>query len=238
MSSHGLADTSQHQATASTDCASDEEQSSPAVVQLAAKPRSNRAFRFSTRTNSDYKWKDHDNGATVVVGALEIQSEPVMNYKCELKKSFVLGREDMFDSAYKIWKKHNLRTQFIQTCDQIPPSTFCCGLLHDDEDTIRNMLPVLNEWAYITNEEYFKGTGYKLDCFHWTWNNVSGKAKTNILLVRFLQQDSKYKSEDSSDNNLKKHSAHKSSGTARSTPRSTPKNSPAPPASNRKRITP
>ena len=96
MSSHGLADTSQHQATTSTHCASDEEQS---PVQVA-KPKSNWAFRLSTRTNSDYKWKDHDNGATIVVGALEIQSEPVMNYKCELKKSFVLGQEDLFDNAF------------------------------------------------------------------------------------------------------------------------------------------
>ena len=229
-----LTDSQQQQPTTSADDGSYEE------PQAVVKPRS-RAFRFSTRGNSDYRWKDSKNGGRIggagggglVVGALEVQSEPTLNYSSELKKNPVLGREALFDTALKIWKKHDLRNQFIQVCEQIPPSTCLCGLIYNDEDTITEMIPTLNEWARTANEEYYKGSGYKIDCFHWTWNNVSGKARTNILLIRFLEDYG----DDHDDNKLKKHSSHKSSsgGTPRSTPRSTPKNSPVPQRS-RKRI--
>ena len=31
--------------------------------------------------------------------------------------------------------------------------------------------------------------GFKIDCYVWNWHNATGKAETNILLIRFHEYD-------------------------------------------------
>jgi hypothetical protein len=65
----------------------------------------------------------------------------------------------------------------------------CCGLIPDDDATIKDLIPVLNGgWIKNVNKRLSDGNaGFKLDVFLWQWHNVSGKSETNILLIRFFE---------------------------------------------------
>ena len=140
-----------------------------------------RKLRFSSRENSDFKWKEEKT----VVGALEVKSEQVLDFTAKLEEKKVLALEAEFEECLRIWKEQKLRKSFIEACEGIPPATLCCGLLNDQDATIRNMVPMLNKgWANSVNEK-IADQGYKISCFVWSWNNPSGKAQTVVLLVRF-----------------------------------------------------
>jgi hypothetical protein len=69
----------------------------------------------------------------------------------------------------------------------------CCGLIPDDDATIKDLIPALNKgWIRKVNKQLAEGEkGFKLDVFLWQWSNVSGKSETNILLIRFFDATNK-----------------------------------------------
>jgi hypothetical protein len=143
----------------------------------------NKRFLFSTRDNSDYKWQR----ARGVVGCLEVKSEPFLCTSALMRPRFVVGKEQVFEHAMKCWEELNLRDSFIQACDLLPKETCCCGLMPDDDATIKEWAVQLNEtWVKSTNKKLME-RGVKLECFHWNWQNASGKAETNIFLIRFYE---------------------------------------------------
>lgn len=104
----------------------------------------------------------------------------------------VVGREQVFQDAMKCWDELKLRDSFIEACDKFPKGSCCCGLLTDDDTTIKKWVPQLNEtWVKSTNKTILEHRGgFKIECFHWNWQNASGKAETNIFLIRFYEMSS------------------------------------------------
>lgn len=144
-------------------------------------PKSKRNLRFSTRENSAFKWKEDKT----VVGALEVKSEPYFDFTSKLSEKKVLTLEAEFDECLRIWKELKLRKTFIEACEGIPQDTYCCGLVNDQDRTIKKMVPMLNEgWTTSLNEK-LADKGCRISCFVWSWNNPSGKAETVVLLIRF-----------------------------------------------------
>ena len=141
----------------------------------------NRQHRFSTRLNSDFKWKLDKS----VVGGLEVKSAPYFDPRAKMGEKSVLNMEDEFAECRKIWKELGLRKSFIEAVESIPPETHCCGLIRRDDATVRKAVPQLNDgWVKGINEQ-IKGRGYKISCFVWSWNNAMGKASTVVMMIRF-----------------------------------------------------
>jgi hypothetical protein len=138
---------------------------------------------ISDRDNCDFKWQR----ARGVVGALEVNCEPDFNYRDELIPRYTPNREGVFDVALSNWNQLKLRDSFVQACNSLPVSTCCCGFLNDSDGTIRDFVLLLNEgWVKSANKQLL-GSGVKIDIFLWNWQNASGKAETNILLIRFYE---------------------------------------------------
>lgn len=147
-------------------------------------PESARRMRFSNRRNSNFKWQQD----TSVVGALEVDSDPVLNVRGKLgEKGLMLTKQDddEFGVCLRMWEELKLRRGFVEACEGIPPATQCCGLLKDQDQTIRELATLLNKgWANSINKK-IKDRGFKISCFAWSWQNALGKAQTTVLLVRF-----------------------------------------------------
>jgi hypothetical protein len=138
-------------------------------------------FHTSTRQNSQYKWQTKH-----VVGALEIECQPDLNLRGQMtpQNSNVL-RSDKFEEAQAAFDELGLRDSFIEAAEGFPKETCCCGLIQDDQKTIKYLAPHLNKtWGKEANIK-LKPKGYKVDCFNWSWNNISGSSETHILLIRF-----------------------------------------------------
>jgi hypothetical protein len=143
----------------------------------------NKKFRFSNRDNSGYKWQR----AHGVVGALEVQSDPSFSIRATMRPRKVVGSEKVFQDAVACWEELELRESFIQACDNLPKESCCCGLLTDDDMTIKEWIPMLNEtWVKSTNKKLME-RAFKIECFLWNWQNASGKTETNIFLIRFYE---------------------------------------------------
>lgn len=137
--------------------------------------------RFSTRDNSAFKWKQDKS----VVGGFEIKSYPGFDPRGKLKENKVLTMEDEFEECKGIWKELDLRKSFVEAVESIPPVTSCCGLMRNDDSTVKALVPELNKgWVKGINEK-IKDRDYKISCFLWSWNNPMGKAKTYVMMVRF-----------------------------------------------------
>jgi hypothetical protein len=151
-------------------------------------PESARRMRFSTRRNSNFKWQQDKS----VVGALEVDSDPVLNVRGKLgeKRLMLMAKQDdddddEFGVCLRMWEDLKLRRGFVEACEGIPPATQCCGLLNDQDQTIRELATLLNKgWAKSINKK-IQYRGFKISCFAWSWQNALGKARTTILLVRF-----------------------------------------------------
>jgi hypothetical protein len=101
-----------------------------------------------------------------------------------------LGREEVFQDALQAWEDFKLRDGFIEACDSLPIEMCCCGMLQDADGTIKECVPILNEnWVKAANRKLLE-RGMKIDMFLWNWQNASGKAETNILLIRFFELSS------------------------------------------------
>ena len=94
----------------------------------------------------------------------------------------------IYISCLKLWKEMKLEKEFRNACASVPPYTTCCGLVQDDDQTIQETAMALNRgWIKDVNQRLkAKKVPFKLDVFVWSWHNATGKAKTSILLIRFL----------------------------------------------------
>jgi hypothetical protein len=139
-------------------------------------------FHFSTRDNSIDKWS-HEG----VIGALEVDCEPTLDLEGTLTPLQGMdGDADSWKEAQKAWNTEALRESFLKACKNVPIETACCGLIQDDDERIRNLVPYLNQhWAPVANEKLEKH-GVSINAFLWHWKNVQGKAETIILLIRFV----------------------------------------------------
>jgi hypothetical protein len=141
---------------------------------------------FATKDNTGYKWQR----ARGVVGALEVSCEPVLRLRDDMTPRYVAGREKTFQDALQAWEDMKLREAFIQACESLPAEVCCCGIMRDDETTIKEFVPLLNDtWCKVATKKLMK-RGIKVDAFLWNWQNASGKAETNILLIRFWELSS------------------------------------------------
>jgi hypothetical protein len=152
---------------------------------------------FTTRKNSDYKWQR----ARGVVGALEVKSEPRFKPKDDMIKRKFPKREKAFADALMVWDQNKLRESFIKACDELPNEYCCCGLMISNDDCVKESVKTLNrEWCPEVNQKILEH-GFKIDCFLWHWPNPSGKAETNILLIRFYELSS-YRFAEASKSNI------------------------------------
>jgi hypothetical protein len=141
---------------------------------------------FATKDNTAYKWQR----ARGVVGALEVSCEPVLRLRDDLTPRYVAGREKTFHDALQAWEDLKLCEEFIQACESLPAEMCCCGIMRDNETTIKEFVPLLNDsWCKVATKKLMK-RGIKVDAFLWNWQNASGKAETNILLIRFWELSS------------------------------------------------
>jgi hypothetical protein len=57
----------------------------------------------------------------------------------------------------------------------------------DSSSTIKQYVTLLNDgWVRYANKKLVS-RGFKIDAFHWNWQNSTGKSETNILLIRFFE---------------------------------------------------
>jgi hypothetical protein len=139
---------------------------------------------FANRGNSDFKWQR----SKYVVGALEVKSEPLFNPREDMMPRYKEGMEDTFEEALQAWEDLKLRQSFIAACDVLPAEACCCGLMHDADASIKEYVKLLNEkWVKTVANKKLQPRGMKIDIFLWNWQNASGKAETNIMLIRFFQ---------------------------------------------------
>jgi len=146
-------------------------------------------FMISTRENSEYKWRQ--DFPDQIFGALEIPSDPVLNVKSpDYTSRPVRGKEDLLDEALELWDEWKLRDEFVKAVDGVPVETCCCGLITDSDATVKSLVPALNRgWVHDVNRRLRNDrAGFKLDAYLWHWTNAMGKAETNILLIRFLEE--------------------------------------------------
>jgi hypothetical protein len=137
---------------------------------------------FANRTNSDYKWQR----AKMVVGALEVKSDPVFKPRDDLTPRYKGGEEGAFEEALQAWDDMKLRQSFVRACEDLPAEVCCCGLLRDEDASVKQYVTLLNEgWIKSANKQ-LGPRGIKIDAFLWNWQNASGKAETNIILIRFF----------------------------------------------------
>jgi hypothetical protein len=143
-------------------------------------------FMISTRENSVYRWNDGPH----VIGALEVQSEPDFNPRDDLQNRSFPDREADFDKTQEVWDDMKLRDEFVAACEGIPKMTCCCGLIPDDDNTMKEVARVLTKgWIKSVNKRLAeREEKFKIDMYVWSWHNATGKAETNILLIRFLDR--------------------------------------------------
>ena len=135
----------------------------------------------STRGNSMYKWMKGN-----VVGALEVASEPELDYREDLvPHSGNMEQQEAFERAQDAWDSLKLHASFVAACEAIPPETCFCGLIADEEETKKTLVRELNKsWAEDTNKK-LAPYNIKLDVFLWVWHNISGKSESRVILIRF-----------------------------------------------------
>lgn len=137
---------------------------------------------FASRDTADFKWQR----AKQVVGALEVHSEPVFQPRNDMKPRYKQGCEQNFEEALQAWQDLKLRQSFIKACDELLVEACCCGLMHDADASIKQYVKTLNDgWTKTVNRK-LQPRGLKVDIFLWNWQNASGKAETNIMLIRFF----------------------------------------------------
>jgi len=142
-----------------------------------------RNLRSSTKVNSSFKWKTD----RTVVGALEIVTDPDLDLAAPMIVHCIPGYDTEFDGYHEVWKKLNLRKEFIEAYKSIPPQTTCCGLVAEQDATIKANTPLMNKGWFKSKDKVLKEHGFRLSLFVWTWNNLAGKGETVIPMIRFHQ---------------------------------------------------
>jgi len=137
---------------------------------------------ISTRENAAYKWQKSSRGG--VIGCLEVPSEPELHIRAAEFRTHVVHPE-RFAHCWSVWQQLALQKDFVDACDMIPAVKWLGCLTHTDR-TIRKLVDKLNgEWVEKVNA---KLDDFCIDLFNWHWMNATGKAETNILLIRFLEK--------------------------------------------------
>ena len=162
------------------------------VVVKSGRTEGNRRGQMSTRENADFKWKQDET----VIGALEIPKLPNLDIHAPayMEKPVPTCKAE-FTQALQIWKAVKGKQSFMQACDSIPPVTSCCGLIYNSDDTVKQLVPLLNKgWADKMNQKpELIEAGLTVSTFVWSWTNVMGEAETVILLIRFhMEQNSRH----------------------------------------------
>jgi hypothetical protein len=144
---------------------------------------------FVQKGSTELKWQR----AKMVVGALEVKSEPFFQPKDDMKPLYTKGEKEesakiKFEDALQAWEDLKLRQKFIIACGDLPDAVCCCGLSQgDSSSTIKQYVTLLNDgWVKYANKKLVS-RGFKIDTFHWYWQNNTGKSETNILLIRFFE---------------------------------------------------
>lgn len=143
---------------------------------------------FANKDNTAFKWQR----ARGCVGALEIVSEPMLKLRDDMTPHYVHRKEKTFHDGLQAWEDLKLREDFLRASEKLPLEPCCCGFLTDQEGTKRRFVSLLNDdWVKKANRKLLReGRGVKIDVFLWNWQNASGKAETNILLIRFFELSS------------------------------------------------
>jgi len=144
---------------------------------------------FVQKGSTELKWQR----AKMVVGALEVKSEPFFQPKEDMKPLYKKGEKQelaktKFEDALQAWEDLKLRQKFIIACGDLPDTVCCCGLSQgDSSSTVKQYVTLLNDgWIRYANKKLVS-RGFKIDAFHWNWQNNTGKSETNILLIRFFE---------------------------------------------------
>jgi hypothetical protein len=138
---------------------------------------------FANRTNSDFKWQR----SKMVVGALEVKSEPEFRPRADMVPRYKEGMNDMFQEALQAWDDLKLRQSFVAACEEFEAEACCCGMINDTDASIKEYVKLLNDTWVKTANKKLQPRGVKVDTFWWNWQNASGKSETNIMLIRFFQ---------------------------------------------------
>ena len=124
-----------------------------------------------------------------MLGALEVPHAPSLDYHGNLKpvegKPRLDGKEESTEEEIlEAWKDLRLRNSFVSACETMPVES-SCSCLRDDVRMTHDLVLYLNEhWVPAVNKK-LKQRGFFVDAFLWKWNNIHGRATTNILLIRF-----------------------------------------------------
>ena len=138
---------------------------------------------FANRTNSDFKWQR----SKAVVGALEVKSEPEFRPRADMVPRYKENMVETFQEALQAWEDLKLKQSFVRTCEAFEAEACCCGMIHDVDASVKEYVKLLNDkWVKEANRK-LQPRGVKIDIFLWNWQNASGKAETNIMLIRFFQ---------------------------------------------------
>mmetsp|Transcript_11830 Transcript_11830/g.24441 ORF Transcript_11830/g.24441 Transcript_11830/m.24441 type:complete len:161 (+) Transcript_11830:152-634(+) len=141
-----------------------------------------RRNRASTKRNSEFKWKLDKT----VVGAFEIATDPILDMRAPMTLLKIDGCKSVLKEYLEIWDKLNLRQDLIKAFESIPPEASCCGICVEQDLTIEKNVPLMNEtWIKHTNENVLKEEGFAISLFVWKWQNIAGKSKTVIPVLRF-----------------------------------------------------
>lgn len=150
---------------------------------------SEKQFRASTRLNSMEKWQCKIHGGEGVIGALEVHSEPTFNPREKmnvLEATYGLGNCESFEKALEAWNDLSLKKGFIDCAGHSEIESHCFGIIANEDKHLKDLGPHLNKhWVPIVNKQ-LKSHGVKVDVFLWSWHNLSGKGKKNVLLIRFF----------------------------------------------------
>ena len=180
---------SQDVLTMSASNMTDKEASASAVSQI-----------FANRHNSAVKWQR----ARDVIGALEVKSEPYLDVYDDMCPHLVKGKEEVFHNAVVAWEDLKLLQDFHKTVKSFPNEYCCCGLMSDEVATKRRYVEMLNDdWCKRASKKLNNaGHAFKLDTFLWNWQNASGKAESNIIMIRFYELSTNRFRRASSDSSM------------------------------------
>mmetsp|Transcript_21286 Transcript_21286/g.43775 ORF Transcript_21286/g.43775 Transcript_21286/m.43775 type:complete len:259 (+) Transcript_21286:212-988(+) len=142
---------------------------------------------FVSKGSSDHKWQR----AKMVIGALEVKSDPFLQPKEDMKPLYKTNDEGAtktkFEDALQAWVDLKLRKSFTKACADLPDSVSCCGLVQSDNASmIKQYVTLLNDgWVKHANKK-MRSRGFKIDAFLSDYNS-SGNTAMSILLIRFFE---------------------------------------------------
>jgi hypothetical protein len=86
-----------------------------------------------------------------------------------------------FKEMLRVYEEEfQFRKSFTEAAEGFPVQMACCGLIQNDEKTIRKMVPYLNEtWVHAANDK-LKSKGFKVDCY--VWNGAISPDRASLMI--------------------------------------------------------